>query len=181
MSRIVFEALPSLKTVAYSFPVDTFLRPGIDLDQPYQRGLVWGLQRKRNLLRSILMGLPIGSITTNNRLAADFTEDGYDQGRCWATAVIDGKQRISTLREFTEGGFAVPAAWWREKDVEGVQWIAGEPMVWWQNLTRTGQRRIENTIFPTNQACVATLADEQAIFDLINFGGVAQGDTDTDK
>ena len=34
----------------------------MDLNAPYQRGSVWTLDMRRNLIKSLLMGLPVGSI-----------------------------------------------------------------------------------------------------------------------
>lgn len=47
---------------ASAWPIEQFLdRPSgaakFDMDQPYQRGLVWGTKRKQNLVKSILMGV----------------------------------------------------------------------------------------------------------------------------
>jgi hypothetical protein len=57
----------------------------LDLNPPYQRDHVWGEERRRNLIRSLTMGLPIGAIFINSR---DIMEP---------EVVLDGKQRIETV------------------------------------------------------------------------------------
>ena len=42
----------------------------MELNAPYQRGDVWGEVRQRNLIRSILLGIPIPSIIINDRATA---------------------------------------------------------------------------------------------------------------
>ena len=45
------------------------------LSPPYQRGIVWGETRQRNLIKSILLGIPIPSIIINDRAAASWPDD----------------------------------------------------------------------------------------------------------
>lgn len=47
------------------------------LSPPYQRGLVWGHKRKVNLIRSLLLGVPIPSIVVNDRFAAGCAMRGF--------------------------------------------------------------------------------------------------------
>ncbi len=64
--------------------------PRFDMDQPYQRGVVWGVKRRRNLIKSLLMGIPVPAIVINNRFGAKFSHPGYDRQRNWMYAVVDG-------------------------------------------------------------------------------------------
>lgn len=64
------------------------------LDSDFQRKSVWTTQQKRELIESVLMGLPLPIFY--------FNED--KQGRL---IVIDGRQRLTALFEFMENSFAL--------------------------------------------------------------------------
>ena len=151
-----------------------------DMDQPYQRGDVWGLVRRQNLIRSLIMGIPIASLVINVRHLADFHEPGYSDARDAAYAIVDGKQRVTTIMMFSRDEFAVPASWFREGSVETTEDTEDGPYVRYSGLTPTGRRRFENKPLATSEGRFSTLADERMIFDLVNFGGVAQGASDVD-
>lgn len=146
--------------------------PRFDLHQPYQRGVVWGLRRQRNLIKSVLMGVPVPAIVLNNRLGAGFSHPGYDRNRCWSYAIVDGKQRVTALRGFLNSGFSVPGSWWDEE---------ADGDVVFNDLTPGRQRGFMNTPIPVAEGQFATLEAERELFDLLNFGGLSQGETDYDK
>ena len=144
----------------------------LDMDQPYQRGVVWGRKRKRNLIKSILMGVPIPAIVLNNRFDAKFSEPGYDQERNWAYAVVDGKQRITAIQQFATNQFEVPYEWFYDDGAH--EWV------WWHTLGLREQRGFRNTPLPVAEGQFSNLELERELFDLINFGGLAQGERDDD-
>jgi hypothetical protein len=145
--------------------------PKFDMDQPYQRGVVWGLKRKRNLIKSLLMGVPIPAIILNDRFAAKFNEPGYDRNRNWMYAIVDGKQRISTIWAFMNNEFSCPAEWWDEN---------AEGEVFWRDLELPHQRFFRGSPLPVANGQFKTLEQEEELFNLINFGGLAQGEVDED-
>ncbi|GLY32051.1 hypothetical protein Kisp02_54160 [Kineosporia sp. NBRC 101731] len=153
---------------------------GLDMDQPYQRGHVWGLTRRRNLIRSFLLGVPIPSLIINNRWEAKFSHPGWDEKRCNSHAVIDGKQRCTTILMFMRGELAVPASWWTTEQFDMPATIETDDGLYvdWNGLTRQGQFRFRDRTIGVAEGQFSTLAEEQAVFDLVNFGGVAQGETD---
>lgn len=107
----------------------------LDLNAPYQRDSVWDLDRRVALIRSLLMGLPIGSVITST----------VDSGS--VLRVVDGKQRIETIRGFVAGMFAVPG-WWFSGE-----WLT-DPAdranhVYYQMLSDNGRFRFGNINFPT--------------------------------
>lgn len=165
------------RTENCNMTIDFFtLRPDdeekFDMDQPYQRGIVWGLKRKQNLIKSLLMGVPVPAIVTNDRFAARFTEPGYSQNRNWAYAIVDGKQRLSTVLGFMNNEFPCPAGWW-DTEQDGL-------MVWWSELSKPNQRHFRNIPMAVAKGQFKTLAQEEELFNLINFGGLAQGEVDED-
>lgn len=146
-------------------PLDVFQHwqrtDALDMDTPYQRGDVWGLTRRRNLIRSLALNLPIPAVVVNDRFAVGWG-DRY--------AVIDGKQRITTILMWLEDRLTVPGHWF-DMDTE---WVSRS------ELDKSRSRRLQNTPFPIVIGHLATLEHEREVFDLLNFGGVAQGEEDTD-
>lgn len=145
-------------------PVDVFTywreTGGMLLDPPYQRGDVWGPVRQRNLIKSILTGVPIPSIVINDRFGAGW--GGYV-----SCCVIDGKQRITAILKFIDGKLDVPGEWF---DMPG--------MVFFDRIPISYQRRFRMTPLQVCEGQLPSEEMEREIFDLINFGGVPQGESD---
>ncbi len=146
-------------------PVDVIMywhrTASMELNAPYQRGDVWGEIRQRNLIRSILLGIPIPSIIINDRASA-----GWDHNV--SCAVIDGKQRITAILKFMFGELECPGWWWGEE---------GE-MIRFGDLPARMQRAFHNYPVPFTEGQLKSLEEEREVFELVNYGGVAQGETD---
>lgn len=130
-------SLPEYRLQPTNRPLDWFTarRDGYEqflLDPPYQRQSVWTDEQRRNLIKSLMMGVPCGSITLSER--------GYSPDRP-PLAVVDGKQRLETLRLFTTGQLVVPREWFQDRYVKA---DSAEAMVPFGDLTDTGRRRFEN-------------------------------------
>ena len=82
-----------------------FYHFGLDLDVIYQRGYVWNLDQKIELIDSIFNNVPIGFFILNHR-KFKYLEKNYE--------VIDGKQRISTIIDFIEGRFKYKNTYYRD-------------------------------------------------------------------
>ncbi len=132
------------------------------LSPPYQRGDVWGTKRRVNLIRSIVLGIPISAIVVNDRLRG-----GWDEGQ-WQYAVIDGKQRCTTILMFFRDELRVPGWWF------GMQ----QESVCFSEIPKVNQRRFRNYVISFDEACLPNLQAEEEVFELINFGGVRQGERD---
>lgn len=159
--------------------------PKFDLEAPYQRGSVWTLHQRRALVKSLLMGLPVGSVIVAHL--------PYKAGRA-PYRVVDGRQRIEAIRAFCAGGLAVPSEWWRTHElVEGHtdEWVG------WTGLAQPGQLRFENStvaalefdpsvewIFDPSiegrpwrtrrRSDAEMLVAEAELYGLVNGGGTAQ-------
>ena len=133
----------------------------LNLDATYQRGDVWGPVRRRNLIRSLLQGIPIPSIIVNDRGLAEWDDDH-------SYTVIDGKQRITSLLQFVTNGIAVPGEWF------GLcGWIK------FFDLPVAKQRHIRHCPLAFNEGRLKTIEEEKHVFELVNFGGVPQGQSDS--
>lgn len=143
----------------------------LDLSPAYQCGQVWDAARKRALIESVLRGIPIGALTLNDRSAAEAAVTADDP----LYAVIDGKQRITALREFVTGEFSVPSRWFPTEHLP--EWA--HTRVMFPHLSKSARRRFLNIPLPALVASVPTLAEEALVFGLINFGGIPQDTADT--
>lgn len=140
------------------------------LDPPYQRGAVWGLRRRRNLIRSLLLGIPTGAVFLNRRPIA---ED--------VLAVVDGKQRIETIRMFLDGELSVPASWFPADVIEAAEETGDGPYVRYPELRSQGRARFDRSSLNVQLTDLETVEEEAVLFDLINFGGLQQGEIDDDQ
>ena len=78
----------------------TYFR-GLIESPDYQRDYVWTLEDKQRLIRSIFNRMDIGKFV--------FVEHPYPEHRL---EVVDGKQRLSAIRDFMEGKFAYEGKTW---------------------------------------------------------------------
>ena len=132
----------------------------LELSPPYQRGEVWGKIRQRNLIRSIVFGIPIPSIIINDRFSAGWENDE-------SIAVIDGKQRITSILRLLDNRLQIPGEWFGMKG-----------MVYYSELPLPQQRGLKQRPIQFCEGQLKTMEDEQELFELVNFGGVPQGESD---
>lgn len=137
----------------------------LNLNAEYQRGSIWDEQRQRNLVRSVLLEIPIGAIVINRR--PDVMED---------YVVIDGKQRIEALRAFADSKFPIPSTWLRPDFIDQTEEVLGWPVpgIRYANTTLTFKRIFGQRGMSSVEAMVTTVAAEAEIFRLINSGGIVQ-------
>lgn len=130
------------------------------MDQSYQRGDVWGATRRQNLIKSLLIGVPIPTIIVNDRFSGGWKKDGR-------YAVIDGKQRCTTILMFMKSELSIPGHW---VDMNGE--------VVFKDIPVHKQRHIKLKAIPCCTGQLPSIEDEIEIFNLINYGGVPQGQSD---
>lgn len=159
-------SLQPLASPVQHFTLDT-ARAHFRLDAPYQRGSVWDDDRRRNLMRSLLLGLPVGSIILN---------DTRDMHRIDYIVVVDGKQRIEAVRAFVDDELAIPSTWIPAEHVEQTVDVDGWPVpgVLYSGMTLAYRRRFNNLSLPSIVANLNTVEQEAELFRLINAGGVEQ-------
>ncbi|MEH0110776.1 DUF262 domain-containing protein [Tersicoccus sp. MR15.9] len=154
----------------------------VDADPPYQRGHVWGEDRQRALVASILRGWPVGAIILNDRLTASRTAGAdFEDRDPTAFAVVDGKQRLNALARFVSGRLAVPAVWFPAEQIAATPHRLGpDQVVTFRELSAPAQRSFRRMAVPVATATLPTLAQEAELFEAVNTGGVPQGETDAD-
>lgn len=140
-----------------------------DLNAPYQRGSVWTLDQRRALIKSLLMGLPVGSVITS----------AMPYQSAVSYRVIDGKQRVETIRGFWTGEFTVPGWWFHPADCEH-----RDRDVTCADLTDRGRRGFEHAGLPELhwnsriQDPDLLLRAEAEVYLLVNGAGTGQTDED---
>lgn len=148
----------------------------MDMDPPYQRGHVWTVEQRQELIKSWIMGVPVGGVIVNlrdNRGWRQTTgEDVYEGGHIWAC--VDGKQRIETASQWFNGYLAVPRDWFDPEHVEGE--IYGKPdLVSYKCLSLAMQRRHGHSFqILMSESQLPSLEAEAELFLLVNGGGTAQ-------
>jgi len=115
------------------------------------------------------MGVPVPAIVINDRYGAHFSHPDYDEERNASYAVVDGKQRTLTILGFISDEFAIPG-----------EWLGARGLVKFSDMTVANRRGLRGVSVPVCEGKFPTLEQERELFDLINFGGVAQGDSDHD-
>ena len=96
MEKIDRGNLPDRQCTIYAI-VDLLDQGKIKLNPPYQRQLVWGQKDKQLLLDSIAKDFDIGKLFLREV-----------SGQSFEYEVIDGQQRLDTLRSFKHGEIAFP-------------------------------------------------------------------------
>lgn len=99
----IANVLNSIKTVNFG---------GLDLRPTYQRGFVWKNDFKDKLIFSIINAYPIGNFSI--RVLSEKNDKGA------MMEVVDGQQRLTTIRDFVEGDYAITSDWSR-KIIESIQ------------------------------------------------------------
>jgi hypothetical protein len=157
------DGLPEIFMQPLARPISEFLRDDSDyfrlvVDQPYQRGHVWTLEQRRMLIESLLMGLPLNAIYLNVR--------GNDGPEAY---VVDGKQRITTLRMFVNDEFSIPSAWIPSADSKVDP--ANDEEIVWSEIALPRQRKIKMQAIATYETRLKTEEEEAELFRLLNFAG----------
>ena len=75
----------------------------INFDHIVQRSYVWERSRKSALIESMIIGYPIPSVFAKR------TDDGTGKRGGNVYAILDGKQRLSTIKEYLNDEFALTA------------------------------------------------------------------------
>lgn len=159
-----------------------FWRDGqINMTPPYQRGDVWTVEQRRALIKSLLLGVPVAALVLNMRDNHDWRENEGDPGLA-SYAVIDGKQRLTTVRMFFDGDLDVPRDWFEPDQICDFGLSPGANMVTWSHFELHARRYMgQGFIIPVAEARLGSLAEEAEVYGLINSAGTAHTANDLNK
>jgi len=147
----------------------------LELNTPYQRGDVWGKARRIAFMKSLLTGIPIPSVIINDRFrATDRGATQFAEADQYKYAVIDGKQRLTTILMFVDGELQLPGEWFDHKTDPDAAMVSGP------DLTHVGLRLFSNRAMGFSEATLPSIEREREVFELVNFAGLQQGQVDTD-
>lgn len=140
------------------YPIDMYIQwiksGALNFGAEYQRDYVWGHQEQQTFLRVLISGFPIGSVALAKTPNWDICDGPYIE-------VVDGKQRLTTLKLFINNEIPI---------------VIGEEEIYWSELTRSEQLAFGR---PTLSAAIlddATEKDRIAYFVAVNFTGVPQSE-----
>lgn len=129
-----------------------------ELNPPYQRGLVWTDEQRENLIRSLIEGIPCGIVYRNFR--------GWQHDAPYV--IVDGKQRIDTIRRFYAGEFTVPADWF--PDAALADGDGAPSQVSYLDLSDQGQRVFDMSGLAIYETRVSRRMEE-VLYERVNYGG----------
>jgi Protein of unknown function DUF262 len=128
----------------------------LNLNPSYQRESVWTMEQRVNLIKSMLQGLPIGSIFLNQR------------SEVAGPVVVDGKQRLETLLMWLHDEVEVPMEWFPDDMLAG----SCGGLVGWSDLTPAAKRHLANRwVVATYETSLPTEAQEAELYKRVNYGG----------
>ena len=154
-------------------------RHELDLQPAYQRGNVWTHDQRMALIRSWLLGIPTGVAILSDRENRNWAKTNGTTPLALGDpswACIDGQQRITTASLWFKGEFGVPASWFEPKYIADAVSTDDGLYVGYTGLTVTGQRMVDSRalIQVAEAKTCASVADEAAIYLLVNGGGTPQ-------
>jgi hypothetical protein len=145
------------------YPVDSLVRRVLDGDiivPKFQRGYVWSLREASRFIESLLFGLPVPSIFLSKEPESQ------------KLLVIDGQQRLLTLRYFNEGIWPATRKEFALKGVPGK--FEGQTF---KTLPIEDRRRLENSIIHAIVIKQNEPSDDESsiyhVFERLNTSGVS--------
>ncbi|MEG0097845.1 MAG: DUF262 domain-containing protein [Citrobacter sp.] len=140
------------------YPIDMYIdwirRGALNFGAEYQREYVWGEEEQQTFLRVLISGFPIGSVALAKAPDWDVSDGPYIE-------VVDGKQRLTTLKMFINNEIPI---------------VIGDEEIFWSEFSRAEQLSFGR---PTLTAVIlddATTKDRIEYFIAVNFTGVPQSE-----
>ncbi|HHG9960346.1 TPA: DUF262 domain-containing protein [Yersinia enterocolitica] len=123
-------------------------------DADYQRAYVWGEEEQQAFLHTVVSGFPVGHV------AIAKTPDWCEKEEAFLE-VVDGKQRLTTLKLFITNEIPI---------------IIDGQRILWRELSRPEQLAFGHTSMPALILDDASRDDLLSYFIAVNFTGVPQSD-----
>ncbi|HID2649093.1 TPA: DUF262 domain-containing protein [Klebsiella pneumoniae] len=145
------------------YPIDMYIQwiksGALNFGAEYQRDYVWGHREQQTFLLVLISGFPIGSVALAKAPDWDICDGPYIE-------VVDGKQRLTTLKLFINNEIPI---------------VIGGEEIYWSEFSRSEQLAFGR---PTLSAVIlddATEKDRIAYFVAVNFTGVPQSEEHRQK
>ena len=126
---------------------------------PFQRGFVWSQRQSSRFLESLLLGLPVPGIFL------------YQEDDTYRLTVIDGQQRLTTLRYFYDGAFGNSSNAFALNGIDS-RFLG----ITYQTLLSRDRRRLDDTIIHATivrqDRPVGDRSSTYQIFERLNTGGI---------
>ena len=140
-----FESNMTKSTLA--FWILQFKEGQVDLNAEYQRDYVWKEEQQQEFLQSLISGFPVGAIAV---VTSDKMSDKYVE-------VVDGKQRLTTLKLFLDNEIPCGDVYYKDLDV-------------------VDKRFFNNIFLPYEDLKGQDLKTRIEYFCKVNFSGVPQSE-----
>lgn len=138
-------------------------RPMLSTDVDFQRDRVWNDEQKENLIRSMLLGIPIGAIYINRCDVWDGQKLKYPE---LDNIIYDGKQRFTTILDFIDGLFSV--------EIDGVNYF-------YDDLNFHEQKSLYDMTIPVVRTYFENKKDLIKFYLQLNTGGTHHSQEDIQK
>jgi len=130
------------------------------LNPSYQRPDVWTTEQRENFIRSLFANIPVPPVIINELPSSRID---YSQGDTpYHYNVIDGRQRLTTLRMFMHGDLVV----------DGYTYETLPTKFKWQ---------FENAPFPSIRVRFETEEEEAVYYNIFNYSGTKHEESDKAK
>jgi hypothetical protein len=128
----------------------------LDIAPSWQRGDVWNEPKKRNLIKSLLVGIPLPSLIVFNEKNSK-------------SSILDGKQRMTAISQFMNGAFTLKS-FKEDKQLDGFKLKECQDKAFIQ-LPDAAQRKIRQTLIPVTNLKNLDSDQVYVIFELYNTSG----------
>lgn len=150
--RALHRFSPTQKAVCIDSYIHWLQHGALFLDGDYQREYVWGATEQQEFLMTAVLGFPLGHIALAKKPDWGVVDGPYIE-------VVDGKQRITTLKLFI---------------TDKIPLMLHDGPVLWSELTRGEQLAFGRASLPAIELGNATRREIVEYFARVNFAGVAQ-------
>lgn len=145
------------------YPIDMYIQwiksDALNFGAEYQRDYVWGHQEQQTFLRVLISGFPVGSVALAKAPDWDICDGPYIE-------VVDGKQRLTTLKLFINNEIPI---------------VIGGEEIYWSEFTRSEQLAFGRLALSAVILDETTEKDRIAYFVAVNFTGAPQSEEHRQK
>lgn len=128
----------------------------LDIAPSWQRGDVWNPSKKRNLIKSLLVGIPLPSLIVFNEKNS-------------MSSILDGKQRMTAISQYMDDVFSL-TNYKEDKQLDGFKLKECQNKLF-SELPDSAKRKIRQTLIPVTNLKNLDKDQVYVIFELYNTSG----------